>query len=88
MFKLGIAFGAYFFYMIEWYGFSFWILIYAIVNSAMGAVWAVADPNAYASHASAHGVLPNYTQLFITKGIALAILVPVAWHVGSRAAYF
>jgi hypothetical protein len=50
-------------------------------------MYAVINPNWYYRKALAEEVLPNYTHLFISKGIVIAILIPIAWYIGVLAGY-
>jgi hypothetical protein len=87
MISIGIALGAGFFFWLHMYKWAFWILVYAIANGALAMIYAVINPNWYYRKALSEGVLPNYTHLFITKGIVIAILIPAAWYIGVLAGY-
>ena len=87
MSTLGIAAFAGVFYYNGWYAGAFWILLLGIVNGVLGGLRAFVDPRWYTSQAAEAGVEPNYGMLLFAKGIALAILVPMAWHVGVLAGY-
>jgi hypothetical protein len=76
MITIGIAVSAGIFYWFGLYNWAFVILVYAIVNGAGAAIYAVINPNWYYRKALSEGVMPNYTHLFISKGIVIAILVP------------
>jgi hypothetical protein len=87
MISIGIAVGAGLFFWLHMYKWAFWILVYAIANGALAAIYAVINPGWYYSRVLSEGVMPNYTYLFISKGIIIAILVPIAWYVGVLAGY-
>jgi hypothetical protein len=73
MITMGIALCAGVFYWLGWYTLAFWILIYAIIYGGLGALRG-----------------DNHKQLFYRQGsgLTIAVLVPVAWHIGGLAGYF
>jgi hypothetical protein len=73
MITMGIGFGAGVFYWLADYKLAFWILVYAIIYGALGAL---RDYNQTQS---------VYRQ---GSGLTIAILIPVAWHIGELAGYF
>jgi len=72
MITMGIALGAGVFYWLADYKLAFWILIYAIVYGGLGALRG-----------------DNYTQAVYRRGsgLTIAVLIPVAWHIGELAGY-
>lgn len=88
MSTVGIAAFAGAFYYHGWYSGAFWILVLGIANGVLGGLRAFVDPRWYVAQASEAGVEANHAMLLLAKGISLAILVPMAWHVGALAGYF
>ena len=72
MITMGIGVGAGVFYWLADYNLAFWILVYAIIYGALSLL---------------HG--ENRTQAIYRKGsgLALAVLIPLAWHIGGLAGY-
>jgi hypothetical protein len=72
MLTVGIALIGGLFYWLAWYKLAFWILTYAIVYGALG-------------------VLRGDNQArFLYRGdsgVVTAVLMPVAWHIGTLAGY-
>ena len=71
MITMGIGVCAGLFYWLAWYKLAFWILIYAIVYGGLSVLRG------------------NDAQLLYRRdsGLAAAVLIPVAWHVGGLAGY-
>jgi hypothetical protein len=61
------------FYWLGFYKLAFWILTYAIIYGALGVV---------RGDNQAHWLYRR------DAGITIAVLIPVAWHVGRLAGYF
>lgn len=72
MITMGIAVAAGVFYWLACYKLAFWILIYAIIYGGLGALRG-----------------DNETQVVYRRGSGptIAVLVPVAWHIGGLAGY-
>jgi hypothetical protein len=72
MITMAIGLGAGVFYWLGLYKLAFWILVYAIVYGGLGVLRG-----------------DNHTQLVYRRdsGLTVAILVPVAWHIGRLAGY-
>jgi hypothetical protein len=72
MITMGIAVCAGLFYWLAWYKLAFWILIYAIIYGGLGALRG-----------------DNQAQLLYRRdsGLVIAVLIPVAWHIGGLAGY-
>lgn len=72
MITMGIALGAGIFYWLDDYKLSFWILVYAIVYGALSALRG-----------------DNHAQAVYRRGsgLTIAVLIPVAWHIGELAGY-
>jgi hypothetical protein len=72
MITMGIAVGAGVFYWLGLYQLAFWILIYAIIYGGLGALRG-----------------DNQSQLVYRRGsgLTVAVLIPVAWHIGGLAGY-
>jgi hypothetical protein len=73
MITMAIALGAGLFYGLAYYKLAFWILVYAIVYGGLGALRG--DNHAH----------PVYRG---GSGLTIAVLIPVAWHIGGLAGYF
>jgi hypothetical protein len=73
MITMGIALGAGVFYWQGCYTLAFWILVYAIIYGGLGALRG-----------------DNQKQLVYRRGsgLTIAVLIPVAWHIGGLAGYF
>ena len=73
MITMAIALGAGICYWLGSYPLAFWILIYAIVYGGLGALRG-----------------DNHAHLLYRRdsGIIIAVLIPVAWHIGGLAGYF
>jgi hypothetical protein len=73
MITMAIALSAGVFYWLGCYTLAFWILIYAIIYGGLGALRG-----------------DNHAQLVYRKGsgLTIAVLIPVAWHIGGLAGYF
>jgi hypothetical protein len=72
MITMSIALAAGVCYWLAWYKVSFWILLYAIVYGGLGALRG--DNHAHALYRR-------------DSGIIIAVLIPVAWHIGELAGY-
>jgi len=72
MITMCIAVAAGGFYWFGSYTLAFWILIYAIIYGALGAV---RDRQSERVHRR-------------DSGLIIALLIPVAWHIGGLAGYF
>jgi hypothetical protein len=72
MITMAIGLAAGVFYWLACYKLAFWILIYAIVYGGLGAL---RGDNA------SHGLLRR------DSGVTIAVLIPVAWHIGGLAGY-
>jgi hypothetical protein len=72
MITMCIAVGAGLFYWLAWYKLAFWILIYAIIYGGLGALRG-----------------DNHAHLLYRRdsGLVIAVLIPVAWHIGGLAGY-
>jgi hypothetical protein len=72
MLTMAIGLGAGVFYWLGVYKLAFWILVYAIVYGALGALRG-----------------DNHTQPVYRagSGLTIAVLIPVAWHIGALAGY-
>jgi len=72
MITMGIGVGAGVFYWLADYQLAFWILVYAIIYGALSLLRG-----------------ENRTQAAYRKGsgLALAVLIPLAWHIGGLAGY-
>jgi uncharacterized membrane-anchored protein len=72
MITMGIGLAAGVFYWLGVYKLAFWILVYAITYGALGALRG-----------------DNHTQLAYRRdsGLVIAVLIPVAWHIGRLAGY-
>jgi hypothetical protein len=72
MITMGIGVAAGVFYWLGCYKLAFWILVYAITYGALGALRG-----------------DNHTQLVYRRdsGLVIAVLIPVAWHIGRLAGY-
>ena len=72
MLTMVIALCAGVFYWLGVYKLAFWILTYAIIYGALGAVRG-----------------DNHTQPLYRggSGLTIALLIPVAWHLGKLAGY-
>ena len=73
MMTMGIAVCAGVFYWLGCYNVAFWILIYAIIYGALGVLRG-----------------DNQTKVVYRggSGVTIAVLIPVAWHMGGLAGYF
>jgi len=72
MITMAIALGAGIFYWLADYKLAFWILVYAIVYGGLTALRG-----------------EHQTQLVYRRGsgLTVAVLIPVAWHIGELAGY-
>jgi hypothetical protein len=72
MITMGIAVAAGVFYWLADYKLAFWILLYAIVYGGLGALRG-----------------DNHAQAIYRRGsgLTIAVLIPVAWHIGELAGY-
>ncbi|HUZ31881.1 MAG TPA: hypothetical protein VMV19_07225 [Xanthobacteraceae bacterium] len=76
MITMGIGVGAGVFYWLADYQLAFWILAYAIIYGALSAL---------------RGDSPKHAKLAVYRrgtGLTIAVLIPVAWHIGTLAGYF
>jgi hypothetical protein len=76
MITMGIGVGAGVFYWLADYQLAFWILVYAIVYGALSAL---------------RGDGPKQAKQAVYRrgsGLTIAVLIPVAWHIGNLAGYF
>jgi hypothetical protein len=87
MLSAGIAVAVGVLYWLAQYELAFWILILAIANGCLGAAYAVINPDWYNKKVLTAGAEPNYTHLFVSKLIVLAVLIPITWYVGILAGY-
>jgi len=73
MITMGIALCAGVFYWLGSYTLAFWILVYAIIYGGLGAIRG-----------------DNHTHALYRQGsgLTIAVLIPVAWHIGALAGYF
>ena len=60
------------FYWLAWYKLAFWILIYAIIYGGLGAL---------------RGDNQTHALFGATPAVTIAVLIPVAWHIGGLAGY-
>jgi hypothetical protein len=74
MITMGIGVGGGVFYWLADYQLAFWILVYAIIY---GALSALRGDNAKKQAVYRRG-----------SGLTIAVLIPVAWHIGNLAGYF
>jgi hypothetical protein len=72
MITMGIGFGGGVFYWLSEYKLAFWVIMYAIIY---GALCVLRDS------AKTQSV---YRQ---GSGLTIAVLIPVAWHIGNLAGY-
>jgi len=72
MITMGIGVAAGVLYWLGIYKLAFWILVYAIVHGGLSAL-----------RGASHSQLLHGRD----SGLASAILVPVAWHIGALAGY-
>ncbi len=72
MITMAIGLGAGVFYWLGIYKLAFWILVYAIVYGGLSVL------------RGDHHVQPVYRR---DSGLAAAVLIPVAWHIGGLAGY-
>jgi len=72
MITMGIAVCAGLFYWLAYYKLAFWILVYAIIYGGLGVVRG--DNQAQAVYRR-------------DSGATIAVLIPVAWHIGELAGY-
>jgi hypothetical protein len=76
MITMGIGFGGGVFYWLANYQLAFWILVYAIIYGALSAL---------------RGDGPQHAKQAVYRrgsGPTIAVLIPVAWHIGNLAGYF
>jgi hypothetical protein len=73
MITMGIGFGGGVFYWLADYQLAFWILVYAIIYGALSVLRGEKAKQAIYRRGS---------------GLAIAVLIPVAWHIGKLAGYF
>jgi hypothetical protein len=73
MMTMAIGLVAGIFYWIAWYKLAFWILVYAIIYGGLGVL---------RGDNQAHALLRRDSALTI------AVLIPLAWHIGSLAGYW
>ena len=72
MITMVIAVGAGVFYWLGCYKLAFWILVYAITYGGLGALRG--DNHVQSAYRGG-------------SGLTIAVLVPVAWHMGALAGY-
>jgi hypothetical protein len=72
MITMGIGVAAGVFYWLGCYQIAFWVLVYAIVYGGLSVLRG-----------------DNHSQLLYRRGsgLATAVLIPVAWHIGGLAGY-
>jgi hypothetical protein len=73
MITMGIGLGGGVFYWLSEYQLAFWILVYAIIYGALSAL---------------RGDNAKQAVYRRGSGLTIAVLIPVAWHIGSLAGYF
>jgi hypothetical protein len=73
MITMAIGLGAGVFYWLGIYNLAFWILVYAIVYGGLNVLRGNGQ------------IQPVYRR---DSGLAIAVLIPVAWHIGGLAGYF
>ncbi len=73
MITMGIGLSAGVFYWLADYKLAFWVLVYAIIYGALSAIRGDTAKQAV------------YRQ---GSGLTIAVLIPVAWHIGNLAGYF
>jgi hypothetical protein len=73
MITMAIGLAAGIFYWLTWYKLAFWILIYAIIYGGLSAL---------RGDNQAHALLRRDSALTI------AVLIPLAWHIGGLAGYW
>jgi len=73
MITMAIGLGAGVFYWLGIYKLAFWILIYAIVYGGLSVLRGSGQ------------IQPVYRR---DSGLAIAVLIPVAWHKAALAGYF
>lgn len=90
MLTIGIAVLAGALYFLGKFGLAFWIIVFAILNGTLAVVRATIDPEWYRRGRVHAGLEPGngLSELYLHKGILIAALILVAWHVGDRAGYF
>ena len=90
MITIGIAVLAGGLYFLGKFSWAFWIIVFAILNGGFAAVRATIDPDWYNRGRVQAGLEPvdGLSELYLHKGILIAALVLVAWHVGDKAGYF
>lgn len=73
MITMAIGLAAGVFYWLAFYKLAFWILVYAIVYGGLGVLRG-----------------DNHAQVLYRRGsgLTVAVLIPVAWHIGGLAGYF
>jgi hypothetical protein len=73
MITMAIGLAAGVFYWLAFYKLAFWILVYAIVYGGLGVLRG-----------------DNHTRALYRggSGLTIAVLIPVAWHIGGLAGYF
>ena len=85
-------------YWFEAYGFAFWVLAILVANHVFGTIRAYSDPSWYRERRRQfyfeRGWWPDYSLfdgpgagLAVSKAIVLAVELPIAWHIASRAGY-
>jgi hypothetical protein len=72
MITMAIGLGAGVFYWLGIYKLAFWILVYAIVYGGLSVVRGTGP------------IQPVYRR---DSGLAIAVLIPVAWHMAGLAGY-
>jgi len=73
MITMAIGLAAGIFYWLAWYKLAFWILIYAIIYGGLGA---------------SRGDNQTHALLRRDSALTIAVLIPVAWHIGGLAGYW
>jgi hypothetical protein len=73
MITMAIGLAAGVFYWLAFYKLAFWILVYAIVYGGLGILRG-----------------DNHAEALYRRGsgLTIAVLIPVAWHIGGLAGYF
>lgn len=83
------------FYFTELYTVAFWIVIFAIANSALAMVRAIINPDWYYNERTKAGLNVDFfnldkhiSRLIIVKIVSISILSYIALVLGQKAGYF